>query len=150
MVRTEQRADTNVSVDQLAITVRPETDSVAAVRHFVDFAQHILGAHADPAVAAVVTSELVANAVEVAAGEITVTIRCVGPNLRVEVQDHGYGMPEVQHPAPDDAGGGRGLMIVEELADQWGVQQFLPGKIVWFELAPATAGSGDGRDTMHA
>jgi anti-sigma regulatory factor (Ser/Thr protein kinase) len=149
MVRTEQRADTNVSVDQLAITVRPETDSVAAVRHFVDFAQHILGSSADRAVAAVVTSELVANAVEVAAGEITVTIRCVGHNLRVEVQDHGYGMPEVQHPSPDDAGGGRGLMIVEELADQWGVQQFLPGKIVWFELAPGAADVTERRGTMH-
>ena len=125
-----------MTVEQLAITVRPESDSVAAVRHFVAFAQRVLGARADPDVAAVITSELVANAVDVAAGEITVTIRCLDACLRVEVQDHGYGLPEIQHPAPADAGGGRGLLIVDQLADEWGVQQFLPGKIVWFELGP--------------
>ncbi len=133
-----------MSVEQLAITVRPENDSVAAVRHFVAFAQRVLGARADPDVAAVITSELVANAVDVAAGEITVTIRCPDGCLRVEVHDHGYGMPEIQHPAPADAGGGRGLMIVDQLADNWGVQQFLPGKIVWFELGPAPAPAGRG------
>jgi anti-sigma regulatory factor (Ser/Thr protein kinase) len=126
-----------VAVTQLGITVRAETDSVAAVRHFVDFAQRILGSGADQATVAIITSELVANAVTVAAGEITVTIRCVDDKLRVEVQDHGYGLPEIQHPRPIDSGGGRGLMIVDELADQWGVQQFLPGKIVWFEMGPA-------------
>ncbi len=127
-----------MTVEQLAITVRPENDSVAAVRHFAAFAQRVLGAEADPEVAAVITSELVANAVAVAAGEITVTIRCLGTCLRIEVHDHGYGMPEVQHPRPSDAGG-RGLLIVDQLADEWGVQQFLPGKIVWFELGPHPA-----------
>ncbi len=138
-----------MTVEQLAITVGPENDSVPAVRHFVAFAQRVLGAHADPDVAALVTSELVANAVDVAAGEITVTIRYLGACLRVEVQDHGYGMPEIQHPSPADATGGRGLLIVDQLADDWGVQPFLPGKIVWFELgppapSPATHGSMPG------
>ncbi len=138
-----------MSIEQLGITVRSETDSVAAVRHFVAFAQGILGSSADRSVVAVLTSELVANAVEVGAGDITVTIRCDGPNLRVEVQDHGYGLPEVLHPGPVDEGGGRGLMIVAELADLWGVQQFLPGKIVWFELGPS-AGAVARRDSMRA
>ena len=26
-------------------------------------------------------------------------------------------------------------MIVDRLADDWGVDEFLPGKIVWFEMA---------------
>ncbi len=147
-----------MSVEQLGITVKPETDSVSAVRHFVGFAQRILGSGADPEIAAVVTSELVANAVDLGAGEVTVTIRCNGPVLRVEVHDHGYGMPEVQHPAAEDLGGGRGLMIVTELADSWGVQQFLPGKIVWFELGPGDVSddttrtklsTGDGRGSMR-
>ena len=50
------------------------------------------------------------------------------------MRDFGYGLPEVSHPGPNDLGGGRGLMIVEQLADAWGVDEFLPGKIVWFEL----------------
>jgi hypothetical protein len=39
-------------------------------------------------------------------------------------------------------------MIVEELSTAWGVQQFLPGKIVWFEVAPDV--TMDRRDTMRA
>ena len=140
-----------MTVEQLAITVGPQDDSVAVVRHFVAFAQRVLGAQADADVAAVITSELVANAVAVAAGEITVTIRCLDGCLRVEVHDHGYGMPEIQNPAPADLGGGRGLLIVDKLADDWGVQQFLPGKIVWFELgppAPSPATRGRTHGTM--
>lgn len=125
-----------MSIEQLAITVGSEAPSVAAVRHFVTFAQRLLVSGADPSVVAVLTSELVANAVDVAAGEITVTITCIDGTLRVEVRDHGYGVPEVLHPDPFDDAGGRGLLIVAELADHWGVQQFLPGKIVWFELGP--------------
>ncbi len=136
-----------MSVNQLAITVSPESDSVATVRHFVEFAQGILGPVADRDAVAVLTSELVANAVDLGAGEITVTILTVEDRLRVEVRDHGFGLPQLLHPAPFDAGGGRGLMIVDHLADAWGVQQFLPGKIVWFEIGPALA--LDRRESMR-
>jgi anti-sigma regulatory factor (Ser/Thr protein kinase) len=132
-----------VSVKQLAITVTPDTDSVTVARHYVETARRTLGARVDPDILAVLTSELVANAVTVAAGEVSVTIGLVDDRLRVEVRDHGFGMPEVLHPPPSDTSGGRGLMIVEELADAWGVQQFLPGKIVWFELAPKPAAQRD-------
>ena len=54
--------------------------------------------------------------------------------LRVEVRDHGYGLPVLDHAAGLD--GGLGLRLVDRLADRWGVDQFLPGKIVWFELEP--------------
>ncbi len=131
-----------MSVKQLAITVTPDTDSVTIARHYVETACRTLGARVDPDILAVLTSELVANAVAVAAGEISVMVCLVDDRLRVEVRDHGFGMPEVLHPQPSDASGGRGLMIVEELADTWGVQQFLPGKIVWFELAPTTTAGG--------
>lgn len=29
--------------------------------------------------------------------------------------------------------GGRGLLLVSELADKWGVTEREPGKVVWFE-----------------
>jgi anti-sigma regulatory factor (Ser/Thr protein kinase) len=137
-----------VAVAQLSITVTADTDSVATVRHYVEAARRNLDANVDPDVVAVLTSEVVTNAIALGAGEVTVTIRCADNRLRVEVRDHGYGMPEVAHPAPIDAGGGRGLMIVEELSSAWGVQQFLPGKIVWFEVDPGV--SMDRRDTMRA
>ena len=137
-----------MSVAQLSITVTAEPDSVGSVRRFVESARRTLDARVDAEVAAVLTSELVTNAVALGAGEVTVTVRrAEGGRLRVEVRDHGYGMPEVAHPSPWDPGGGRGLMIVEELSAAWGVQQFLPGKIVWFELGPTAVES---RETMRA
>jgi len=137
-----------MSVAQLSITVTAEPDSVGSVRRFVESARRTLDARVDAEVAAVLTSELVTNAVALGAGEVTVTVRCAdGGRLRVEVRDHGYGMPEVAHPEPWDPGGGRGLMIVEELSAAWGVQQFLPGKIVWFELGPTAV---EARETMRA
>jgi hypothetical protein len=57
-------------------------------------------------------------------------------------------MPEVLDPGADEVSG-RGLLIVDRVSDRWGIDQFLPGKIVWFELAepsaPSTEGSGSGR-----
>jgi anti-sigma regulatory factor (Ser/Thr protein kinase) len=133
-----------VTIEQLAISVTPDAQSVAAVRHFVDFARRVLNCPVDADVLAVLTSELVANAVTAADATVTVSVTEVDDRLRVEVLDHGFGLPELQYPRPFDAGGGRGLLIVDDLADAWGVQQFLPGKIVWFELGPASASAGRG------
>ncbi len=132
-------------VEQVAITVTAETESISVVRHFVTSACHFLGTDADMEVVALLTSELTANAVDLGVGEVVVTVRCIKGRLRVEVHDFGYGMPQVLHPGAVDQGGGRGLMIVDQLADDWGVDQFLPGKIVWFEMA-STVRSGEPLD----
>lgn len=123
-----------MSIEQLAITVTADTESVTTVRHFVRAATRELGTEVDPQVAELLASELAANAVGVAAGEITVTAQCARGRFRVEVRDFGYGRPQASRPDPLDLGGGRGLMIVDQLADQWGVDEYLPGKTVWFEL----------------
>jgi anti-sigma regulatory factor (Ser/Thr protein kinase) len=139
-----------MSVAQLSITVTADTESVATVRHYVEAARQVLDARVDPDAVAVLTSELVTNAIALGAGEVTVTVRgSDAGRLRVEVRDHGYGMPVVSHPAPIDPGGGRGLMIVEELSAAWGVQQFLPGKIVWFEIGPVRGDERPPRATMR-
>ncbi|RVU28465.1 ATP-binding protein [Streptomyces antnestii] len=60
--------------------------------------------------------------------------------VRVEVQDSGDGVPAVPRPADEttaDAEGGRGLLLVETLADKWGVGERDPGKVVWCELGTA-------------
>ncbi|MGX5214031.1 ATP-binding protein [Streptomyces violaceus] len=58
-----------------------------------------------------------------------------GAILRIEVTDtHGDDFPRRRSPAPD-AESGRGLLLVEALADRWGVQPGpVPGKTVWAEL----------------
>ncbi|MGV9313274.1 ATP-binding protein [Streptomyces sp. NPDC003691] len=89
--------------------------------------------------AAVVLSELVTNAVRHGgAPGRQIETRCVRTTtggLRIEVHDTGDGSPAPARPGPD-AGGGRGLWLVAELADRWGVESRVgPGKYVWAELS---------------
>ncbi|WP_316745306.1 ATP-binding protein [Streptomyces sp. MK7] len=59
-----------------------------------------------------------------------------GGGLRVEVHDSGDGVPAVPRPDAGEPGeGGRGLLLVAELADKWGVGGRSPGKVVWCEFA---------------
>ena len=51
--------------------------------------------------------------------------------LRLEVEDHERALPEI---AVDPAVGGRGLSIVENAADAWGVYPTTDGKVVWAEF----------------
>ncbi|WP_372503282.1 ATP-binding protein [Streptomyces rhizoryzae] len=54
-----------------------------------------------------------------------------GPVVRLEVHDQGPGRPRRRHPNLDDPSG-RGLLLVDELADEWGVDdQHGLGKTVW-------------------
>lgn len=55
--------------------------------------------------------------------------------LRIEVHD---GSPERPRPRPTDpeAADGRGLLLVDALADEWGVaERGGPGKVVWASLS---------------
>ncbi|MFJ9610829.1 ATP-binding protein [Kitasatospora sp. NPDC101176] len=89
-------------------------------------------------------AELLANALEHAAGPCRVTVRWTGVRLRVEVMDAGPGLP--QRSAPDDmATAGRGLLLVESLAHSWGWYPVETGKVVWFEVAPDRIVTGDAR-----
>jgi anti-sigma regulatory factor (Ser/Thr protein kinase) len=91
-------------------------------------------------------SELITNVV-VHAGAMsppraTATLWVSPERLRGDVLDRGLGFrPRVEQPEPDSPGG-RGLLLVSELADDWGV---VPGRgsWVWFELRrqPAQARS---------
>ncbi|MFD7276441.1 ATP-binding protein [Streptomyces sp. NPDC059862] len=53
--------------------------------------------------------------------------------VRVEVHDSGDGVPHADAREPGE--GGRGLLLVSELADKWGVGERDPGKLVWCEFA---------------
>ena len=79
-------------------------------------------------------SELVTNAVRHADGEAVRLVVAVSDSLlRIEVHDPGNGF-EVK-PPPDDPlrASGWGLVLVEELADRWGIDHD-PRTRVWFEM----------------
>jgi len=78
-------------------------------------------------------SELVANAVTHAATAAEMILDLSDRRLRVEVRDEAGGRPERRDPGLEEPTG-RGLLIVEKLADRWGVDDDPPGKSVWFEL----------------
>ncbi|WP_372728275.1 SpoIIE family protein phosphatase [Nocardioides sp.] len=75
-------------------------------------------------------SELVSNAVRQGDGPIRIRLELAERSLRVEVFDHGHRMPRLTTPGPDSTGG-RGLQLVDALAEQWGVRTELDGKTVW-------------------
>ena len=57
-----------------------------------------------------------------------------GPVVRLEVHDQGPGRPRRKHPSLD-APSGRGLLLVDELADEWGVDdQHSLGKTIWLNF----------------
>lgn len=89
--------------------------------------------------AELLASELLANALQHTGGGAALEARLgLDGRLRVEVRDGGARLPQLPRPrrAPETATSGRGLLLVEVLADGWGVRRHADGKITWFELAP--------------
>ncbi|MEZ3177209.1 ATP-binding protein [Streptomyces pimonensis] len=98
-----------------------------------------------------VIAELAANAAthgRVAGRGFRLTLYVVADTLRIEVTDtRGERLPDPR-PASPEAESGRGLLLVEALADRWGVSEGrFPRKTVWAELRltspePGTCSSG--------
>lgn len=109
--------------------------SVREARHFVVGALEALGAGRQREVAALLTSELVTNAIVHAGGAVRVRIRNDTNVVRVAVRDSSV-TPPTPRTSGDRAVTGRGLGLVEKLASRWGtdVSSDGSGKEVWFEL----------------
>ncbi|MFJ8438439.1 ATP-binding protein [Kitasatospora griseola] len=85
--------------------------------------------------AELLTSELVTNAlVHTGKGAEFDAQLTAEQRLRIEVHDRTSRLPGRRHPN-EDATSGRGLLLVEALADAWGVQLRGDGKVTWFELS---------------
>jgi len=115
--------------------------STRSARHFVLDA----AGHAPPRLRdaiAVMTGELAMNAVQHARTSYQVTVELAGGTLRVEATDSGGNYPAAGPMPPPSSSRGRGLPIVDSLADDWGVipAPHGPGKTIWFKIAvPASA-----------
>jgi anti-sigma regulatory factor (Ser/Thr protein kinase) len=95
----------------------------------------------------ILTDELVANAVTHGRPPIMLVVNLDRSSVNVAVTDAGPGLP-ILRPVPRIAESGRGLVIVDVLSDQWGVDPLPAGKRVWFRMTagPLTGVSvrGDG------
>jgi anti-sigma regulatory factor (Ser/Thr protein kinase) len=88
--------------------------------------------------AVLLVSELVTNAMRHGGEPIRLVADLTSSGLRVEVYDGNCdAFPAIRDIRPD-APGGRGLRLVDALADRWGTVEVGDGKCVWFEI--------DGRD----
>lgn len=121
--------------DNPAVKLPPTPESVSVARRFVlQKCQqwHLLGSH-DRLL--LLVSETVTNAVKHARSHL-VEVRLVRqpPAVRVEVRDDDPRAPISGNPA-EDAESGRGMQLVEALADEWGVTRHAgDGKTVWFDV----------------
>ncbi|MFF4384933.1 ATP-binding protein [Kitasatospora sp. NPDC001547] len=85
-----------------------------------------------------VASELLANAAGHAGpARLTALLRlaAAGDRVRFEVEDQGAALPRIVAGLGDDqAVTGRGLLMVQALAEEWGSVPTGTGKVVWAEL----------------
>lgn len=99
-----------------------------------------LAAEIEPAVLRdmqLLVSEVVTNSVRHSGSNDAIRLRVwTRPSrLKVEIADGGFGF-DADGLDPEGGGeGGRGLLILDALADRWGVSPDARGR-VWFELAP--------------
>jgi anti-sigma regulatory factor (Ser/Thr protein kinase) len=115
------------------VRLPPHPSSVGTARRFVTGQLAALGI-ADPGASAeLVVSELVTNAVIHAGTDLTVRVVPVGAGngARIEVADGSTTMPGLRI-ANSQSHSGRGLMLVEHFALEWGVERTESGKVVWF------------------
>jgi anti-sigma regulatory factor (Ser/Thr protein kinase) len=111
---------------------QPDPDAVRTVRRFV--AEVLAGADLPVEPAELIASELATNAVLHARTEFRLVIDRDVDSVRIAVHDTGGGWP-CRKPPAGDGPSGRGLRIVDQVAQRWGVTWTDPGKSVWAELS---------------
>jgi anti-sigma regulatory factor (Ser/Thr protein kinase) len=107
-----------------------QPESVQAVRSFVRELANEAGADAE--VAALLASELAANAVIHANSAFEVRVGEDSEAFRVEIVNDAPEMIVALEEPSDETG--RGLHIVDALARRWGTDVMDREKVVWFEL----------------
>jgi anti-sigma regulatory factor (Ser/Thr protein kinase) len=122
------------------LLLAPEPASVPRARRKV---RELLAAErcgADEDTALLLVSEVVTNAVLHARTDVHVDLWCVGERLRVEVRDGSAAMPAL-HFYSAEAATGRGLRLLDRLADRWGAERDdtpdAHSKTVWLVVAPS-------------
>ena len=126
------------SVMHESLLLVPSRATPALARHFVEEALVSWGVAEEFADVALVTSELVTNAVMHAVGDVVISVDLTFDRVRIEVSDHSLAQP-VTRDIDTASSGGWGMHIVDRLATQWGLDPRPDGKTVWCEVAKSAA-----------
>lgn len=113
-------------------------DSVREARHFVVDVVESRYDHQVADDAAIVVTELAANAFQHAGSGFTVTVECSAGEVMIAVRDHGPLNGGRRLPTPQ----GHGLNVVAQIAGSWGADPAPDGKSVWARL-PAAPGRSE-------
>lgn len=121
---------------EAAIEFSNDRAAASGARHFVRDTARGWDLDELAEVLALLVSELVTNAVVHADSAGEVRVAELDDGVRVSVADGSTRSPTV--PEVDlTSNSGRGLRLVQDLTDAWGIEVLEDGKVVWFELTTA-------------
>ncbi len=129
---TEPLVDPEITSAGLQLRAKPESAGLA--RRFIESTLAEWGCEALVDSARLVVSELASNAVGHGRASFDLRVILLPDRLCVEVTDDSDERLHRRRSEDYDISG-RGIAIVENLADSWGVKDRPVGKTVWFELA---------------
>ncbi|WP_327233148.1 SpoIIE family protein phosphatase [Streptomyces sp. NBC_01317] len=113
-----------------------DPEALSSARHMIRAAVGAWGAGNRSDEIELSADELITNALMHTDGGAIVTVRVLAGTvrrLRVEVEDRSSALPR-RRDAGEAGVSGRGLLLVDELADAWGVESRGSGKCVWSEF----------------
>jgi anti-sigma regulatory factor (Ser/Thr protein kinase) len=126
-----------MSTLRASVDLLPAAHSVPVARHLVVDLLRAWRAPQDREDVALLVTELVSNVVDHVGGEAVMTLELEMSDgwLRISVADGSSVRPVVREL---DTGNprGRGLRLVQAIAERWGSEEHQGGKRVWFDLAP--------------
>jgi anti-sigma regulatory factor (Ser/Thr protein kinase) len=125
------------STPTLSVRLAPTIEAPATARSFLRSEMHTWALDGLGELTELLTSELVTNVVHHVGSPMTLRISSQASTIRVEVDDDSTDPPVLARP-DTSADHGRGLMLVNALASDWGTRARENGKTVWFELEAAT------------
>lgn len=122
-----------LALDALRTRLERDPRSSAAARRFVGEALRTWECEDLLDTVNLLVSELVTNSVLHANSAPDVAVLLKPDTVRIEVTDDSGDLPAVKGPSEEETSG-RGLALVESLAEAWGVELSGGGKTVWFEV----------------
>ena len=132
-------ADNPTAPDVLRLQLAGGSDAAATARRALEPLRRSL-AERDLETVRLLVTELVTNSVRHAhASRIDLLLRLLESRVRVEVSDPGTGFDGRPRGRGHDDEGGWGLLLVDALADSWGVNSSNGSTRVWLELRVSPA-----------